>query len=852
MSTSHELSAIKKESENSLASETASDELLFQTSPLMLASEIRERILHFNTEGQPMNGILHSSQLDLRLETDQLSDFLYIGNPFDKTTDIIKVPTKASLEDIEAIKAEILPIPEAYEMLVLIAQAYASKQPLILEGPTSIGKTYLIDRFTEMVYGPTTRPYDFYCTAQTDVSELTAKWVPNKNKRSQDDPSFVLQYGALPKAMGIVQEADGQIIRPGDRETGNILHIQEIGLAEPAIINVLLQLRGRQGKINEAVRLWDDGGALVKPAEDFWIVMSTNPPEEGGYLDRNLIDPALARGALYIRLRELSRQSFQITAKEYLQKTKNGEFLEIHRNKLLVNLLSNVLGVFHETVRDFLIHGERGRGQRVPVTLTDIMRVVEYLNHHQVFSIEKGTIDLTQTLRKAVKLYYLSRLADIDLVDKLENSLEELLTGDLGAITKTDGSKITFEQAVAELIRQDSQDPEEQIEQYKNRINQSQSKIQQALTIKLGSKDLLPANSIWRSVVTLANEAANTKNEKSTERLAEIVDILDSIDLNYKFKPEALKPTEVIEAKSSHPALMWGNQVLVTNHNTLQIFENSSLKEVVEIGKLPIEDLRINQGIVYAVAGDEFVYTYDLLTQQKRDSLQYCASGAKYEAVSVLPFQAATNAKENGIIVGTKQATAFIQTQGHFKATKTLNKDMAIDLLESFTIEDNLGFIVGQKQVSDNPEIISETDSVKNYLGLRYCDSILFLPDKKELFVGHATEGSLISHYEADAIVCNNKKSLSKTQRTNGFEVSSVFENSIKGISFLAANQTEDVIAFASRLEGTVGFFDIINKKVSSNIIRLPENITGLQITNLDQLIVTTRQKVYIYANVAV
>ena len=43
--------------------------------------------------------------------------------------------------------------------------------------------------------------------AQTDVSDLTAKYVPDIDA-VDNGPAYKLQYGALPKAMGVVDKQD--------------------------------------------------------------------------------------------------------------------------------------------------------------------------------------------------------------------------------------------------------------------------------------------------------------------------------------------------------------------------------------------------------------------------------------------------------------------------------------------------------------------------------------------------------------------------------------------------------------------------------------------------------------------
>ena len=52
---------------------------------------------------------------------------------------------------------------ESRQLLSVIAQAYDKRQILLIEGPTSIGKTYMVDKFVELLYGRGEQPYNFYC-----------------------------------------------------------------------------------------------------------------------------------------------------------------------------------------------------------------------------------------------------------------------------------------------------------------------------------------------------------------------------------------------------------------------------------------------------------------------------------------------------------------------------------------------------------------------------------------------------------------------------------------------------------------------------------------------------------------
>ncbi len=146
-------------------------------SPEELKEEaIEAKIKEKGPEGEISSGIVFEEEIDPK--TQEKKKYIYIGNPYEERPLITKLETDATREEIEAIKREIIPMRESFEILEAMARTYKHRQPLLIEGPTAIGKTYLADKFTELLYGRGVKPLDFYCSGQTDVSELMAKWVP--------------------------------------------------------------------------------------------------------------------------------------------------------------------------------------------------------------------------------------------------------------------------------------------------------------------------------------------------------------------------------------------------------------------------------------------------------------------------------------------------------------------------------------------------------------------------------------------------------------------------------------------------------------------------------------------------
>ena len=467
----------------------------FKSPEELKEEEIERKIKERGPEGEILGGIVFEEEkvVDPETKEEKIKRYIYIGNPYEERPIITKLETDANQEEIEAIKREIIPMKESFEILEAMARTYKHRQPLLIEGPTAIGKTYLADKFTELRYGKGVKPLDFYCSGQTDVSELMAKWVPKveteeekkkwneflesaeaqekiskiaeeveqKEKLSQEQKLALIhtklqelaksaglsektqwrfQYGAVPKAMGLIKNPDGSFSFDEQKGMGFTLHIEEVGLAEPQVINALLKLRGRKGQLAEEIQLWENGGKKVKSGPKFWAFFSTNPPEE--YLARNEVDPALARGVVFKRMKELSEESLHLAADYYftyklVKKPKEkpeGCILDIYNHPEIGREIAKVVSAFHNDLNKALKKGEKGRKQRIPLTLDDMGRIADAIIDTQVRNKETGRLDLTKSLKKLIHFYYLDRLADEGIKETMEANLNELLEGITGEI----------------------------------------------------------------------------------------------------------------------------------------------------------------------------------------------------------------------------------------------------------------------------------------------------------------------------------------------------------------------------------------------------------------------------------
>jgi MoxR-like ATPase len=534
-----------------------SETIRFKSQEELKEEEIERKIKERGPEGEILGGIVFEEEkvVDPETKEERIKRYIYIGNPYEERPIIIKLETDASREDIEAIKREIIPMRESFEILEAMARTYKHRQPLLIEGPTAIGKTYLAEKFTELLYGRGVKPLDFYCSGQTDVSELMAKWVPKveteEEKRkweqflelpetqvklsqiaqeveqaerlSQEQKLALIhtrlkelaksaglsertqwrfQYGAVPKAMGLIRNSDGSFSFNEQKGMGFTLHIEEVGLAEPQVINALLKLRGKRGKLAEEIQLWENGGRKVKAGPKFWVFFSTNPPEE--YLARNEVDPALARGVVFIRMGELSEESLRLAADYYFsyklgEKPKEkpeGCILDIYNHPEIGREIAKVIAAFHNDLNKELKKGEKGRQQIIPLTLDDMARVADALIDTQSRNNTTGRLDLTETLKNHIYFYYLHRLADQELKEKMKTNLNQLLEGVTGKI-EFEGKVLTRKEIFDILVERASITEEEkkrleqeEIERKRRALEQAKHDAEDAITSALQNPNI--------------------------------------------------------------------------------------------------------------------------------------------------------------------------------------------------------------------------------------------------------------------------------------------------------------------------------------------------------------------------
>ena len=424
--------------------------------------------------------------------TGKAEGLIHFMNPHDPASLVISIPTRASEQDVSKILQAISPTREMCEMLMGISERYQLGLPMLIEGETAIGKTFAVTKFTELLYGKGVKPLDFYCSGQTDVGDLIGKWVPAEGASSEtqarwkafiespqgqkrlseidagikntgdgvsaedkakmyqaqlsglakeaglgvDTTGFVFQLGAIPKAF-TGECVDGRF-RVREGAEGFICHIQEAGLAKPAVLNSLLRIRGEQGKLADSIQLFEDGGRTVNRGPRSFIIFTNNPVD--GYLDRKPVDPALSRGLEWMRFGAASDDSIKMTARKIFTyqlgndagPASRGASLDVRTAPELGAAIAETMVAIHQTMDKHFNVGESDDPQRNPVVMDNMFKVAEYINNFQVRNKDVG-IDMGQTLFRAISRTYLERARPEDR-PALEKLVQDRIFGTTGAV----------------------------------------------------------------------------------------------------------------------------------------------------------------------------------------------------------------------------------------------------------------------------------------------------------------------------------------------------------------------------------------------------------------------------------
>ncbi len=435
---------------------------------------------------------------------------IHFGNPYnDEASPIKTLKTVLTKDQFEEIRDGIVWTKETCKMIFLCADSYQQKMPLIIQGESSIGKSFCVNAFSYFLNGAGIEPVTFDCTGQSDVADLTAKPVPrtsggaspadaaqfldfiksdfgqsqlklataqaeslpeasragfiankfnellrNAGVSTGSSSPFEIQWGAIPQAMTATKNSGtGETVYPEKGGDGTILHIQEITMAKPAVINILLALRGNGRQMAKKFTLWPDGGKVIHAGPKFWMVCSANPVDGSGFQDRQPLDKAFVRGCVLARLGDLCEESWGKMCRKMIghklgkpPTAGDNTYFEYQKNPDLVKLLSDVVKTFHLEYRSALKEDpeESEKEEKVMGSSDDIAQVARSLYNSQIVGGD-GQVSMVETLRHALKSTYLERHLVPDDEDEAEKCFRARMETAIDTlIDSTDTSSFSY------------------------------------------------------------------------------------------------------------------------------------------------------------------------------------------------------------------------------------------------------------------------------------------------------------------------------------------------------------------------------------------------------------------------
>jgi hypothetical protein len=512
----------------------------------------------------------------------------------------IKIETEASKEDIEEIKRELLMSELDQKLFRRMAQAYVLRQPMMIEGAPAAGKTFAIKYFTKLLYGKDAEPLTIYGTNRTESDTILGHWVPKtesekekklwneflesaEGKKATEDIIEELKgkkdlleeqrqnilrekLKELAKSIGLshlteFEFKEGPLLKAysADNGKGYILDVEELGVIPTNVQETFLPIGGERGTLAKTIQFWENGRMLYKLGSKTWIVFASNPPEEVGA--RHEVTTALASRLVWFRIEE---EAIQPKVEALIDNLYTKEKPEIKPENIfiyaekpidftqypeLAKSLALAAKTFHtQFVEAYSSLGEKDRNQKFEISARDAARVVDFLLKFQKIDPETGEIDLVGTFEEAIDFYYLSRLADKDLKEKMKNTLKEIIYG------KTSPGYKIYKKSLAEKIKEEVEnaDPEKQKIKLLENLNKEIEKIykipKEYENWNVLRESISELNQILKEINDLKESAQKEENlqnaidlfKKALEKTKEV----QTISQNIKTKIEERKKIE--------------------------------------------------------------------------------------------------------------------------------------------------------------------------------------------------------------------------------------------------------------------------------------------------------------------
>ncbi|MFA5431867.1 MAG: AAA family ATPase [Candidatus Paceibacterota bacterium] len=254
----------------------------------------------------------------------------------------VELETSATKEELENIKNELIFSNTDQKIIKMIATCYKLHQPLMLEGAPGLGKTFLVEKFSQMIHGEKGSIVNINGTPKTSELEILGHWAPkglkeeenqryneefnsvmNKKENLDLQKSFNQELGKLNSELSqeIINEDEykekfgelstryieetkrflqstqlNNFIKPGsdwefqrgalmesyvgNNGRGKILFVDEFNIIPSNYQQIFLQISGKRGGLSDSINFWGNGNQTkYERGEDTFIVFASNYPE---------------------------------------------------------------------------------------------------------------------------------------------------------------------------------------------------------------------------------------------------------------------------------------------------------------------------------------------------------------------------------------------------------------------------------------------------------------------------------------------------------------------------------------------------------------------------------------------
>ena len=303
-----------------------------------------------------------------------------------------------------------------------IATAWLQGQPILIEGGTSIGKTTTVKKMcADLGY----ETHYINLTNSIDPETLMGRYLPNKDKKSENDPEYVFIDGDVTKGL---REEDGKT---------KVIILDEYNSASPATLIRLHEVLDALER-DATVTLSEDAGEILQAnKQKTKVVALTNPPGKG-YLERQPLDPAQLRRWVYQKeASSLPSDSFEKSLNVWAgfedaksQETKlpytqsRDSVFKQEQTKEIPGLqqMFRKYTEFHFSCNKLLESRQIGLDQPQKFMFSDrdeAGRVLSYINNFY-----NG--DITETFQNALRYYYVGKVFKQEDKDKLNELISHV------------------------------------------------------------------------------------------------------------------------------------------------------------------------------------------------------------------------------------------------------------------------------------------------------------------------------------------------------------------------------------------------------------------------------------------